>query len=274
MPSSRYETWPVRGKLQGQNTKKSKGVSGMACATAYGFPRALLVIDDNMQEAQFVTVKDGEIVAGDVIPLIDNSFEGKPLELDGEGVAYADGFFYVIGSHGHPRDSNHRLDPDKDAARIAAQIAASSQIVRFRSDGARATGPVERTAKLRALIAQQPDLRRYRDQRLENNGLTIEGIAVWRGRILVGFRGPALKGGRTAVLSVAGDGVFGKAAPDPHLYRLPPGEGIAVRDLAALVKRAFLLSGPLAGGPRPFGIFWWGGEKRDAMVLKKPAHIF
>ena len=189
MPSSRYETWPVRGKLQGKNGKKSKDVSGIACATAYGFPRACLVIDDNMQEAQFVTVKDGEIVAGDVIPLIDNSFEGKPLELDGEGVAYADGFFYVIGSHGHPRDSNHRLDPDKDAARIAAQIAASSQIVRFRSDGARATGPVERTAKLRALIAQQPDLRRYRDQRLENNGQRLKALRSGAGVFWWGFEG-------------------------------------------------------------------------------------
>jgi hypothetical protein len=113
MPSSRYETWPVRGKLQGKNGKKSKDVSGIDCATARGFPRAGLVIDDNMQEAQFVTVKDGEIVAGEMIPLIDNSFEGKPLELDGESVAYADGFFYVIGSHGHPRDSDHRLDPTK-----------------------------------------------------------------------------------------------------------------------------------------------------------------
>ena len=273
MPSSRYETWPVRGKLQGKNGKKSKDVSGIACATAHGFPRACLVIDDNMQEAQFVTVKDGEIVAGDVIPLIDNSFEGKPLELDGEGVAYADGFFYVIGSHGHPRDSNHRLDPDKDAARIAAQIAASSQIVRFRSDGARATGPVERTAKLRALIAQQPDLRRYRDQRLENNGLTIEGIAVRRGRILVGFRGPALKGGRTAVLSVAVDGVFGKAAPDPHLYRLPLGEGIGVRDLAAFGDGVFVLSGPIAGGPGPYGIYWWDGESDDARFLKNLADV-
>lgn len=273
MPSSRYETWPIRGKLQGKNGKKSKDVSGIACATAHGFPRACLVIDDNMREAQFVTVKDGEIVAGDVIPLIDNSFEGKPLELDGEGVAYADGFFYVIGSHGHPRDSNHMLDPDKDAARIAAQIAASSQIVRFRSDGARATGPVERTAKLRALIAQEPDLRRYRDQRLENNGLTIEGIAVRRGRILVGFRGPALKGGRTAVLSVAVDSVFGKAAPDPHLYRLPLGEGIGVRDLAAFGDGVFVLSGPIAGGPGPYGIHWWDGESDDARFLKNLADV-
>jgi hypothetical protein len=79
MPSSRYETWPVRGKLQGKNGKKSKDVSGIACATAHGFPRACLVIDDNMQEAQFVTVKDGEIVAGDVVPL--TALKASPLSL-------------------------------------------------------------------------------------------------------------------------------------------------------------------------------------------------
>jgi hypothetical protein len=213
------ETWPVHGKLQGKNGKKAENVSGIACATAQGFPRTCLVVDDNMQEAQFVTVKDGEIVAGDLIPLIDNNFEGMPLELDGEGAAYADGFFYVIGSHGHPRDSDHRLDPNKDAGRIVAHIAASGQIVRFRSEGPRAS--VERTAKLREVIAQQPDLNSHRDQRLEKNGLTIEGIAVRHGRILAGFRGPSLNGGRAAVLSVAVDGIFGNAAPDAHLYRLP-----------------------------------------------------
>jgi hypothetical protein len=271
--ASRYETWPVHGKLKGKNGKKSKDVSGIDCATAKGFPRAGLVIDDNMQEAQFVTVTDGEIVAGDMIPLIDNSFEGKHLELDGEGVAYADGFFYVIGSHGHPRDSKRRLDPDKDAARIDAQIAASSQIVRFRSDGARATGPIERTAKLRALIAQQPDLRSYRDQRLENNGLTIEGIAVRRGRILVGFRGPLLKSGRAAVLSVAVDGVFGKAAPDPRLYRLPLGKGTSVRDLAAFGDGVLVLAGPIASGPGPSGIYWWDGESDDARLLEDLADV-
>jgi hypothetical protein len=271
--ASRYETWRVRGRLQGKNGKKSKDLSGIDCATAEGFPRAGLVIDDNMQEAQFVTVKDGEIVAGDMIPLIDNSFKGKPLELDGEGVAHADGFFYVIGSHGHPRDSKRRLDPDKDAARIAAQIAASSQIVRFRSDGARATGPIVRTAKLRALIAQQPDLRSYRDQRLENNGLTIEGIAVRRGRIFVGFRGPPLKGNRAAVLSVAVDGVFGKATPDARLYRLHLGKGTSVRDLAAFGDGVLVLAGPVASGRGPFGIYWWDGESDNARLLKDLADV-
>jgi hypothetical protein len=240
------ETWPVRGKLQGKNNKKSENVSGIACTTAQGFPRACVVIDDNGQAAQFVTVKDGEIVAGHMIPLIDNSFEGKTLELDGEGVAYADGFFYVIGSHGHPRDSHRKLDPDRDAAKIAARIAASSQLVRFRSDGDSAAAPVERTGTLRALIAQQPALESHLDQRLENNGLTIEGVAVRRGRIFVGFRGPSLRGGRAAVLSVAVDSVFGTAAPDAHLSQLSLGEGSGVRDLAPYGEGFLVLAGPTA----------------------------
>src|SRR6478609_8751541 len=197
--------------------------------------------------------------AANSIRLIEDALDGRALELDGEGVAFADGFYYVIGSHGHPRDSKRRLDPDKDATRIAAQIAASSQIVRFRSDGARATGPIERTAKLRALIALQPDLRSYLDQRLEDNGLTIEGIAIRRGRILVGFRGPQLKGGRAAVLSVAVNGVFGKAAPASRLYRLPLGKGASVRDLAAFGDDILVLAGPVASGPGPFKIYWWDG---------------
>ena len=105
-------TWAVKGKLLGKPGEKSKDASGIACAAPQGFPRPGVVIDDNSQAAQFVTVNDGDIVAGDPIPLIDNSFEGKALELDGEGVAYADGFYYVIGSYGHPRDSDHKLDPD------------------------------------------------------------------------------------------------------------------------------------------------------------------
>jgi uncharacterized protein DUF3616 len=262
------EAWPVRGKLQGKNGNKAENVSGIACATAHGFPRACLVVDDNMQEAQFVTVNDGEIVAGEMIPLIDNSFDGKRLELDGEGVAYADGFFYVIGSHGHPRDSNHRLDPNKDAAMIAAHIAASSQILRFHSGGPR---EVERTSKLRELIAQLPDLNSHRDQRLEKNGLTIEGIAIRHGRILAGFRGPSLNGGRAAVLSVAVDGVFGNASPDAHLYRLPLGEGIGIRDLTVFGDGVLVLAGPTASGPGPYGIYWWDGESDHARLLRNLA---
>src|SRR5262245_60242756 len=92
--SANAQTWPVTGRLIGKDGEKSVDVSGIACAAAQGFPRSCLVIDDNLQAAQFVTLKNGELIAGDPIRLIDNSHKGKPLELDGEGVAFADGFYY------------------------------------------------------------------------------------------------------------------------------------------------------------------------------------
>ena len=267
------DTWPVHGRLLGKDDKKSEDVSGIACATPRGFPRSCLVIDDNVQHAQFVTVKDGELIAGDTIALIDDSFDGKDLELDGEGVAYADGFYYVMGSHGHPRDSRHDRDREKDAAKIAARIAASSQIVRFRSDGDGATSAVERTRKLRAIIAREPALAPFVDRRLEDNGLTIEGIAVRRGRILAGFRGPTLSNGRAAVLSVAIDGVFGNASPAARLHRLPLGEGRGVRDLAAFGDGVLVLAGPTASDPGPYAIYWWDGESDEVRLLKDLAGI-
>jgi len=265
--------WPVYGKLLGKKGRNSKDVSGIACARPQGFPRSCVVIDDNVQHAQFVTVEDGKIIAGDIIRLIDNNYKRDALELDGEGVAYADGFYYVIGSHGHPRDSDNEVDPKRDAAEITARIAASSQIVRFRADGASAATPVERTGKLRAIMEREPTLASYLDRRLENNGLTIEGIAVRRGRILAGFRGPSFSNGRAVVLSFPIDSVFGEASPDARLHRLPLGERRGVRDLAAYGDGVLVLAGPAASDPGPYAIYWWNGETEDVRLLKDLADV-
>lgn len=265
--------WPVHGNLLGKKGKNSKDVSGIACARPQGFPRSCVVIDDNVQQAQFVTVKDGKIITGDVIPLIYNKFKRKALELDGEGIAYADEFYYVIGSHGHPRDSHHKLDPKEDEEEIAARIAASSQIVRFRVTNGHAALPAERTGKLKEVIAREPALAPFLDRRLENNGLTIEGIAIRRGSILVGFRGPSLSDGRAAVLSVPVDSVFGGASLDARLRRLPLGEGRGVRDLATYGDGVLVLAGPTANGPGPYAIYWWDGETEDVRLLKELADI-
>ena len=262
-------TWPVHGLLQDKNGKKSKDVSGIACTAPQGFPRTCLVIDDNAQAAQFVTLEDGEIRTGEMVPLIDNRFKGEALELDGEGIAYADGFFYVIGSHGRPRDSEHKLGKKK----LAARIEASSQIVRFRPEGARELSAVERQGKLRAIIEQEPALSKYLDRKLERNGLTIEGIAVRHGRILVGFRGPSLAKGRAAVLSVAVDAIFGNATARPHLYRLPLGEGQGVRDLALFEDGVLVLAGPTASDPGRYAIYWWDGESDDTKLLRNLADV-
>lgn len=262
------DPWPVKGKLVGKHGDKSKDVSGIACTTEQGFPRSCLVIDDNVQAAQFVEVKDGELNAGDTIELIKDKFDGKPLELDGEGVAFADGLYYVIGSHGHPRDKKGNLDPNKDADEIRARISASSQIVRFPA-GAGADAKVQRTSNLRKVIAAEPRLAPFQDQRLENNGLTIEGIAVKDGTLFAGFRGPVLDNERAAVLSVPVDALFNGDTTQHRLFRLPLGTGRGVRDLARFGDKVLVLAGPGADGPGTYAVYTWDGASENVERLSE-----
>ncbi|MDH2406352.1 hypothetical protein QCM77_41745 [Bradyrhizobium sp. SSUT18] len=167
------DLWPVKGKLVGKDGDKSENVSGIACRIGQVFPRTCVVIDDERQEAQFVTIEDGELRAGESIPLITDRFADKPIEFDGEGVAFADGLYYVTGSHGHPRDRKRKLKAGRDDAEINAKIAASSRIIRFRVGRDGAVDAATPTARLREAISAEPILRRYLDRRLENNGVTI-----------------------------------------------------------------------------------------------------
>src|SRR5476649_2900702 len=70
--------WKVEGELVGKKDKTAEDLSGIACATDSGFPRTCLLIDDEQQSAQVVTLTDGAITAGALIPLIDDKFDGKP----------------------------------------------------------------------------------------------------------------------------------------------------------------------------------------------------
>lgn len=262
-PGQSSDAWPVKGKLIGKDDKKSEDVSGIACTTQKDFPRACLVIDDNLQSAQFVTVEDGKLVTGETIKLIDDKFKGQALELDGEGVAFSKGFYYVIGSHGHPRDKKGKLDPVNDADEIKARIAAASQVVRFRADqGAAAT--IERTANLRKFIAADQGLLPFMDKRLEKNGLTIEGIAIKDdGTLFVGFRGPLLDNNENAaVMAIPLDVLFSGSAAQHKLFRLKLG-GRGVRDIVSFEGGLLVLAGPAPDGPGTYAIYAWDGASEN-----------
>ncbi len=256
--------WPVKNKLLGKNGGKSRDASGIACATTQGFPRSCVAIDDNVQDAQFVTLTDGKLVAGATVHLIGDTFRGEALELDGEGVAFAGGFYYVMGSHGHPRDKEHKLT----AREIKARISASSQIVRFRTTGKDGdASQVERTPRLREIIAAEPLLAPFMDRRFETNGLTIEGVAIKDGFVLAGLRGPVLDGNRALLLSARIDTLFGGTGSTHRLFRLPLGEGRGVRDLAVFENQILILAGPVEDGPGLYAIFAWDAESENVKRL-------
>jgi Protein of unknown function (DUF3616) len=265
--------WHIEKTLVSKKGNKSTDISGIACA-GDGLPRACMVIDDDMQAAQFVTVREGALKAGDTVQLIDDKFDGDPLELDGEGVAYANGSFYVIGSHGHPRDKHHKLDPAANADEIAARIAASSQIVRVRLKpqlreelGQDDIQDVERSAKLRQIIVAQSDLQPFVDRRLENNGLTIEGVAVLGARLYAGFRGPSLDDGLSQLLSVRLDALFGDAPAEPKLEKLRLGAGRGVRDLSVFAEGLLVLAGPTGDDEGAYTVHWWSPTSGSTQLL-------
>ena len=224
--------WKVHNKLLGKpkdaaglENKKSEDVSGIACA-ASGFPRLCLIVDDESQGAQIVIVNDGDLIAGDFIRLITDVHEGKPLELDAEGAAYddVDKSFYVIGSHGRAR---HEDDPKKEAknkAKNKAKAEASRRVFRIRlkadavdvKTGKLAATPDIKPSSLSELIQAQDELAPWFDKPLDDNGLTIEGVAVLDRHLYAGMRGPVLDDGSAVMLSAPltaiFDGQAGKAA--------------------------------------------------------------
>lgn len=276
------EEWRVVDRIIGEDGKHSRDVSGIACTTSSGFPRHCLVIDDNRQNGQFVTLKDGELKPGDVVPLIENTFGGKNLELDGEGVAfYADpkdgDAFYVIGSHGHARHSTTDcVGPLTDENK--AKITAASQIVRVRlkpSVGKTLSMhdvvDITRNAKLRDFIAAEPKLQPFKDKCLEpnpqskGNGVTIEGIAILGGRVYAGFRGPSLPG--APILSVPLDSLFGSATGGARLDVVKLDEGRGVRDLAPYGTGLLVLAGPVGSARDRYDVYWWDTSSPDMKHL-------
>lgn len=275
-PGQNERVWHVEKKLVGEdikkstkikNVKKSTDISGIACTSDTGFPRSCLVIDDNLRSAQFVKVKNGEIVAGSTIRLIDDEHE-----LDGEGVAYGNGFFYVLGSHGHPRDRRGELHPGRNAAEIRAKIAASSQLIRIRVDSVSgqpptATPELARTSKLKEIIRESA-LAPFVDRRLEDNGVTIEGVAIHGNRLFAGFRGP-LVNNRAVILSVSLGALFEAQPPDAELHLLTVGPGRGVRDLARFADGLLVLAGPMAdNNDAGYAIYWWDRVNDTPSLLK------
>lgn len=283
------EPWKVDGKLLGKaDFKKSEDVSGIACDRSSGFPRICLVADDETQGVQIVILKDGELAVGDFIKLTNAQYDGEPLELDAEGVAFESGSFYVVGSHGRPR---HHNKPKKEAE-SNAKAQATRQIFRVTLDpssvdmksGKLVSKPaIKQSTDLAGILQRQDDLRYSFDRALEDDGLTIEGIAVRDGYLYVGMRGPVLDA-HAAVLSVPLSAVFeGQPAP-AKLHKLRLGKDTldkprGVRDITRYADGFLVLAGPVQDPPKKrkikpsdYSIYIWDGDGELELVRHVPVY--
>jgi hypothetical protein len=257
-------------------------LSGIACIpVGQGKAYRCLAVNDETQTAQFATVEDGKIEAGEEIRLIGESPDPETVgprprsvpcrritedfeEFDGEGVAYAAPYFYVVGSHGCSRKKGKfrlstfilariRVDQEGRPVDAAGNVLTGSQVHEA----------VETTYRLSDLLPRAEEAGAYFGEELdeETKGLNIEGIAVQGENIFLGLRAPSI-GGRAFIVHANVDELFKagrEPAPATALVETIPvalGPDVGIRDLAPLPDgRLLILAGAAYGDEMPYSIF-------------------
>ncbi|MBB2961323.1 DUF3616 domain-containing protein [Methylobacterium sp. R2-1] len=244
-------------------------VSGIACILRASGKRRCLVVNDEGRKAQFLTIDDRDIEPKKTIDLIGKApdaatrgtvFAGKQCpdkspakfkEFDGEGVAYAKPYFYVVGSHGCGR----KKDTLNTSAMILARIRVDEEGKPDVEDDDKPEAAVETTYRLGEVLAGADRVGpSFLESLTESNGLNIEGIAVVKDRLYAGLRAPSIEGEAFLVeadvdaLFADGHGAYqGKRRTIP----IKLGKDAGIRDLAALDDgRLLVLSGPAQEQPK------------------------
>ncbi|BAM92868.1 conserved exported hypothetical protein [Bradyrhizobium oligotrophicum S58] len=250
----------ISGTFLKEPDKTAKDLSGIACLAPQQGRRNCLLINDESRAAQRAVIENDRITAGAIVELIGEQPSAKTLgtapdatckkkddfeDLDGEGVAYADPYFYIVGSHGCSRK--------KDKFRLSSFI-----LARVNADPA-ASGQAETTYRVSDLLRRATPVDTYFAKDLESeNGLNIEGVAAQGDRLWFGLRAPVVGDNAYLVSAVVSD-LFaaghepGSAKADAVPVRL---DGRGIRDLAALPDgRLLVLAGAPHGPEVPFKLF-------------------
>ena len=240
------ERWQVDGEF-----KKGKDLSGIACdpdglglvATDEGSLLQSFRLDRAARTLRVADVRAALLREGE--------------EADYEGLGWADGWFYAIGSHARGRNT-----PDHQASRHHRLPGAAGPGRRIRHEMSHALG---------ALLGADPVLGRHYHRRLDRaeRGIDVEGVAVRGDTMLLGLRSPCLDG-QAFMLEIALADLFEldrKRPPRFRLHALALGPAAGIRELAAVPGGVLVLSGPSVNGDTaPFALWHWGDDGRLAKL--------
>ena len=220
-------------------------------------------------------------------------------EADLEGMAVVDGWLWVVGSHGHKRKNAKPGLEHVDNAKRLAKLSLDGnrrllaclpiehdaqgvpQLVRQAQDGRcamRLSGDAEANALTR-LLAKDPHVGPFMAIPGKDNGFDVEGLAVNGPRLLLGLRGPVLRGW-SCLLEIA-------VAPQRGALRLVPLDdggtllrkhflqldGLGVRDLHFSGDDLYILAGPTMVLDGAVRLFKWPGARAALAANREPVRF-
>ena len=219
----------------------------------------------------------------------------EETELDIEGVAGRGSEIWIIGSHAMKRKlmktkkeikklakkrekDGRTLDADYNHKRLSTVAVEPTREwlyrVRLDADGKVLPESVVR-GSLRDILANHSVLARFRNIPSKENGIDIEGLALMpvgedaqKTRLLVGFRGPTLRGPVAVVLVIeakeksADDGsrVLKIKLLDTRYLALG-GHGVrGISEIPGKHGGYLVLAGPVGDEPTPYALHYWNGK--------------
>lgn len=266
-----------------KDTKARQSLSGIACPENESGMRLCLAVFDEGVEARYAIIKDNSYtVDNERIVLRDSDGE-----LDAEGAATDNRYFYVTGSHSAKRKS---CESNPDSRRVIRFAVDSKTGRAMREPAGNPNGALvgyKDSDRLWGIMAELPQLKDYVGEQKclgteppEDNGkltgqrgVNIEGLAVKDGRLYFGFRGPAEKG-ETLILAVDAKPFFEGGPPNAEITRIKVGDRRGIRDLHAVKDGILVLAGPdddKASESRPWIVALWDGKSSGENAVEPRA---
>lgn len=235
------------------------------------------------------------------IPLPPAAHSADFEEADVEGLAYDDGYLWLVGSHSLKRQNPDPDDGSKKARKQLRQVSRDGNryllaripliqkegsfalVKKHTQEGTTRTAAClpgnDRSNELMKALRKDKHLAPFLNIPGKDNGFDIEGLAVVGKRVLLGLRGPVLRGwavileielredlGESSTLQLA------KFGPKDRLYRkhfLHLG-GLGIRDLCAAGDDLLILAGPTLDLDGPVVLYRWAGGTQPAETMVVP----
>jgi hypothetical protein len=216
----------------------------------------------------------GTFALGDLVDLPEGrDSEGHDHEVDVEGMDRAGDHLWLVGSHSRTRKSVEPGDDDHDVPKILAKVKVHPNrnvLIRLSVAGegsaARPEGPAALLdGDLLTALATDEHLDRFLEIPAKEGGLDVEGLVAVDGALLLGLRGPVLRGWAVVLelrprtdpddpsrLTLGGD------APGYRKVFLDL-DGLGVRDLCRLGDDVLVLAGPTMDLDGPARVYRWPG---------------
>lgn len=257
-------SWSVEPSFDGKDNIR-ESISGAACAPVS--PPACLVALDEQRNTEFFSISGKTIVPGPVMRLLRKKEGGKKFkEIDAEGAAYADGYFYVMGSHGLSR-KKAKFNPSSFFI-FRFPVDPKTGEATFKVSSKTIAPEIERSDRLREAIKTAPGaVGAYAEKPLGEGagGVTLEGLAVAGNRLYLGFRGPSLEG-TAFIMDVDANAVFSVDDLSVNMNDIALGADTGIRDLAAVSDGLLVLAGPVQK-KGSYSIHHWGFQDQKLRKL-------